>query len=177
MKNFLQSVLLGFLLGIIYIFMLAFIITPLLFLFKNGFIGLLTGTVNITDFIRNVLGRSMGMIYKIDNYSLTIIIIQILLFFSTCIITCYFLSTVLSVFLKNEAEQFQLFYKIIYYILFIVPEVFIIMSLFFKFPIIKTILIIFIILLTIIIFSIVISNKILNDLLESSNNSIILEGD
>ena len=94
MKNFLKSVLLGLLIGIIYIASLAFIISPLLFLFKEGFIGLMLGKVNATDFIRNVLGQAQGIPYRLDPYSIAIIIVQILLFLTVCITTYIFLSKV-----------------------------------------------------------------------------------
>ena len=113
MKNFLKSVLLGLLIGIIYIGTLVFIISPLLF--KEGFIGLMLGKVNVSDFIRNVLGQTQSIPYKLDPYSIAIIIVQILLFLTMCIATYIFLSKVLKELLTGEGEEyFQSFYKIIY---------------------------------------------------------------
>ena len=178
MKNFLFSVLLGLLLGAIYLGMLIFIIAPLLFLFKEGFIGLMTGTVNVTDFIRNVLGRYQGVPYKLDPYSLTIIIIQIILFFTMCLIAYLFLCKVLKELLTGEGEEyFQRWYKVVYLIFLFIPEILIFLSLFFKFPVIITIKIVGLIGAIISTFAIIISSKVLPDVLKNRDSKYILEGE
>lgn len=178
MKNFLCSVLLGLLLGVLYLLTLVFIISPLLFLFKEGFIGLMTGSVNVTDFIRNVLGRFQGMPYKLDRYSLTIIIIQIVLFTVVCIAAYCFLSRVLKELLTGEGEEyFRNFYKFVYLIFLFVPEIFIFMSLFFKFPVIKTIIIISAINSLISTFAIIITSKVLPDVIKNRDSTYIIEGE
>ena len=177
MKNFLTSVLLGLLLGAIYLGMLIFIISPLLFLFKEGFIGLMVGTVNVTDFIRNVLGRFQGVPYKLDSYSLTIIIVQIVLFCSMCITAYIFLSNVLKNLLTGEGEEyFQCFYKVVYFIFLFVPEILIFMSLLFKFPVIRTIRIVSMIGSLVLTFAIVISSIVLPDVMKNRDSKYILEG-
>ncbi len=178
MKNFLRSVLLGLLLGAIYVATLVFIISPLLFLFKEGFIGLMMGRVNITDFIRNVLGRHRDMPYKLDPYSLSIIIIQIILFLAVCVTSYIFLSKVLRTLLTGEGEEyFQMFYKIIYLFFLFVPEILIFLSLFFKFPVIKTIVTVGAIVATVSVFAFVITVKVLPDVIKNRNSKFLLEGD
>lgn len=178
MKNFLCSVLLGLLLGVLYLVTLIFIISPLLFLFKEGFIGLMTGTVNVTDFIRNVLGRFQGMPYTLDPYSLTIIIIQIVLFAVVCIAAYCFLSKILKELLIGEGEEyFRLFYKIVYFIFLFIPEILIFMSLFLKFPVIRTIIIISCIDSLITTFAIIITSKVLPDVIKNRDSKYILEGE
>lgn len=175
MKNFLISVLLGLLLGAIYLGMLVFIISPLLFLFKEGFIGVMIGTVNVTDFIRNVLGRSQGMPYSLDPYSLAIIIVQIILFLSVCIVAFYFLSNVLKELLTGEGEEyFRMFYKIVFFIFLFIPEILIFMSLFFKFPVIKTITIIGVIISMISTFAIIITSIVLPDVIKNRDSKYML---
>ena len=177
MKNFLKSVLLGLLIGIIYIASLAFIISPLLFLFKEGFIGLMLGKVNATDFIRNVLGQAQGIPYRLDPYSIAIIIVQISLFLTVCITTYIFLSKVLKELLTGEGEEyFQSFYKIIYMVFLFVPEILIFMSLFFKFPVIKTIIITGSIVAVVSVFAFIITIKVLPDVIKNRDSKFILEG-
>ena len=178
MKSFLKSVLLCLLLGVIYVCILAFIIAPLLFLFREGFIGLMTGTVNISDFIRNVLGRMQGVPYKLDPYSLTIIIIQIVLFMSVCVLAFIFFLKILKELLTGEGEEyFQMFYKIIYFILLFVPEILIFMSLFFKFPVMTTIYIVSGLGSLLLTFAGIITGKVLPDLIKNRDSKFILEGD
>ncbi|MCF0117506.1 MAG: hypothetical protein HUJ61_05590 [Bacilli bacterium] len=178
MKNFLKSVLLSLLLGVIYVSILALIIAPLLFLFKEGFIGLMTGTVNLNDFIPNVLGRKHGIPYMLDPYSLTIIVIQIILFLVVCITAYIFLSKVLKDLLIGEGEEyFQMFYKIIYIIILFVPEILIIMSLFFKFPVMLTIIIVSGIGTLLSTFAFIITGRVLPDVIKNRNSKYILEGE
>ena len=176
MKNFLISVLLGLLLGLLYLGALAIIISPLLFFFKEGFIGIMLGTVNVTDFIRNVLGRSQGMPYRLDPYSLTIIIVQIALFVAVCVTAFCFLSRVMKELLTGEGEEyFRMFYKIIFFILFFVPEILIFLSLFFKFPVIRTITIVGIIIGAITTFATIITAVVLPDVIKNRDAKYILE--
>ncbi len=175
MKNFLISVLLGLLLGAIYLGMLVFIISPLLFLFKEGFIGVMIGTVNVTDFIRNVLGRSQGLPYSLDTYSCAIIIVQIILFLSACVFAFYFLSRVLKELLTGEGEEyFRMFYKIVFFIFLFIPEILIFMSLFFKFQVIKTITIIGVIISMISTFAIIITSIVLPDVIKNRDSKYML---
>lgn len=176
MKNFLISVLLGLLLGVLYLGVLAIIISPLLFMFKEGFIGIMLGTVNVTDFIRNVLGRSQGMPYRLDPYSLTIICVQIALFITVCVTAFYFLSKVMKELLTGEGEEyFRMFYKIIFFILLFVPEILIFLSLFFKFPVIRTIAIVGIIISAITSFATIITTVVLPDVIKNRDSKYILE--
>ena len=149
-----------------------------MFLFKEGFIGLMTGTVNVTDFIRNVLGRFQGMPYKLDRYSLIIIIVQIVLFAVVCVAAYCFLSKVLKELLTGEGEEyFRWFYKIIYLIFLFIPEILIFMSLFFKFPVVRTIIIISAIDSLISTFAIIITSKVLPDVIKNRDSKYIIEGE
>lgn len=178
MKNFLRAVLLGLLLGAVYLGMLIFIIAPLLFMFKEGFIGLMIGSMNIFDFVRNVLGKFMGIPYSLDAYSITIIIVQIILFLSMCTCAYIFLSKVLKNLLTGEGEEyFQMFYKIIFLSFLFIPEILIFMSLFFQYPVIRTILIVSIVVGVITIFATIITIKVLPDVINNRNNKFLIEGE
>lgn len=178
MKNFLKSVLFALLIGLIYLGMLVFIITPLLFLFKEGFIGLMVGNVNILSFISSVLGQIKGNFYRIDAYSLGIIITQIVIFLATCGVSFWFFNRVLKDLLTGDGESyFRIFYEAIYLVFLFVPEILVFMSLFFKFPVIRTIIIIGIILFLVFILALIITLKVLPDVIKNRDSKFMLEED
>lgn len=176
MKKFLVSILLGLALGIVYVGLLVAAFLPLILLFKSGLLGLVGGSINPTDFLKNVLGLNTGLMYKLDVSSLIIIVMQLALYAAISVCTFMFMSKVLAVHLSADGgNYFQGFYNFIFAVLLFVPELLIILSVFFRLPLYKSLIGVGIVAGLIFIFATITAFRVLPDVVKNEEVHDIFE--
>ncbi len=174
MKKLVISVLLGFLVGFAYIAIMMLVSTPFLLLFKMGLLDISTGITAVDAVISNITGSLKDITGNISTIAVVIIIIQCILFLTLSFVSFMFLKKVMEVFLADD-EYFRHLYEIVFAILMFIPEILIILSLFFHFPVGITIFIILGITLIISIFSTTMAGKVLPDLMKHKESKYLLK--
>ncbi|MBR6914524.1 MAG: hypothetical protein IKN34_12125 [Treponema sp.] len=172
MKNLIISVILGLFVGLLYIALMLSVSSPLLLLAKFGFIDLFAGSSDIQRFIDSLVSN---VVYEgLGSLSLAVIVVQSALCIGAGALAFVFLKSVMKVHLPNEG-YFRHLYDAVFFILFLVPEVLLVLSILFNFSLLVTVIAIVIITVLVCAFSIVMSVKVLPDLMKNENRRDILQ--
>ena len=173
MKKLIISVLVGLLAVFAYIGIMLLISAPFMLLIKMGLLGILSGESTVAAVVSNLCGSLKGITGQLGNMALAIIIIQSVLFVILSVVSFIFMTKVMEVYLKDD-RYFRRFYDVIFFIVMILPEVLIILSLFFGFSV--KILLYILMGLTILVttFASVMAGKVLPDLMKNTNRRYLL---
>lgn len=178
MKKFLISILLGLALGMAYVGLLVVAFLPLILLLRSGILGLVGGTVDPTVFLRNVLGLNESIMYSLDVSSIIMMAMQLALYAAITVFTLLFIKKVLEIHLSQDGgDYFKKYYMVVFSILLIVPEIFIIISVFMKFPLYKSLFAIGGIVALVFVFGTVTAFRVLPDVIKNEGVKDIFEND
>lgn len=172
MKNLIISVILGLFVGLLYMTLMLTVSSPLLLLAKFGFIDLFAGSSEIQRVIDSIVSN---VVYEgLGSLSLTVIVGQSVLCIGAGALAYVFMKSVMKVHLPNEG-YFRHLYDAVFFILFLVPEVLLVLSVLFNFPLLVAVIAIILITVLVCAFSIIMSVKVLPDLMKNENRRDILQ--
>lgn len=173
MKKLIISVLVGLLTAFAYIGVMLLISAPFMLLIKMGLLGIVSGESTVAAVVSNLTGSLKGITGKIGNVALAIIIIQSVLFLIMCFVSFVFMTKVMEVYLKED-RYFRRLYDAVFFVVMIVPEILIILSLFFGFSVSIAIYILLGLTGIVTTFATIMATKVLPDLMKNTNRRYLL---
>lgn len=176
MKKLVVSVLLGLLIGLGYLGIMMLVTVPFLLLIRMGFFEIMTEAASVATVVTNITGSVKDITGSLGSVSIIVLVAQVALFVLLSVVTFVFMTKVMKVFLKDDS-YFRHLYDAIFVLIMLVPEVLIILSLFFSFPVDITVYVILGITILVVIFALVMANKILPDLMKNQNRKYLLKTD
>jgi len=173
MKKLIVSVIFGIVTGLLYIAMTIFMSSPLLLLSKFGLIDFwLENGVSLSNVINGIISNKSCV--ELSSTSIILLTIQSILCVGVGVLSFAFVKKVMKIHLPKEG-YFRHLYDVVFFLLFVIPEILIILSILFNFSVLIVVSVIVVITVLVSIFAIIMSVKILPDLLKNENRRDILE--
>ncbi len=173
MKNLIISVLMGLVAALAYIGIMLVISAPFMLLIKMGLLGIVSGDSTVAAVVANLTGSLKGITGQIGKVAIAILVIQSVLFVVMSVVSFMFMTKVMGVYLKEDS-YFRHLYDGVFLVVMIVPEVLIILSLFFGFSVTIAVYILLGLTGLVTTFSTIMAGKVLPDLMKNTNRRYLL---
>lgn len=174
MKKLTNSILLGLVIGLVFVAVMLLVMTPMLTLARYGYVSLFTENISVFDFVKNIGKDLFGKPIEFDGPTAFVVFMQcglcLLVGLSMFITMANVLKSHLS---GNDFAYFRRIYGFVYFVLYLLPEILIMLSIFFNFPLLVTLIVVACIVGLVFLFGFIITKKILPDLKEYDDNNSI----
>ena len=174
MKRLIIAVLCGLCAGLAYIGVMMLISAPFMLLIRMGLLELVTDAGSSQTVISNITGEMQDIVSTSATPALIILAVQAFLFILLGAVSFIFMTQVMKVFLSDDS-YFRHLYDAVFFIVMIIPEILIVLALFFNLSLSLALYIILGITVLIFIFVTVMAGKILPDLMKNKNRKYLLK--
>ena len=174
MKKLIIAVLCGLGAGLAYISIMMLISAPFMLLIRMGLLEVLTDPEASQTVVGNIVGEMKDIASSVTTPAIIILAVQGLLFVFLGAVSFIFMTHVMRIFLAEDS-YFRHLYDVVFFIVMIIPEILILLALFFNFSLSATLYIILGITMLIFVFVTIMAGKILPDLMKNKNRKYLLK--